>query len=575
MNTNISLEFLPAVFGLLGGLALFLFGMEQMTNALKTVAGRRMKNLLARMTSNRIMGAITGAFTTAVIQSSSVTTVLIVGFISAGLLQLKQAISIIMGAHVGTTLTVQIIAFKVTELALLMITVGFGLKLLVKQEKIKSLGLMIMGLGIIFLGMNLMSDSTEPLRNYAPFLSLMKYVENPFIAVLISTLFTSIIQSSAATIGIVIAFASQGYVSLETGIALTFGANIGTCITAILASIGSSREGKQAALSHVLINFLGVIIWFPFIHYLSEFVKYISPSFQHYSGLTKIAAEVPRQIANAHTVFNLTNSIIFLPFSVLFAKLVTWLLPAKAELIPEFVKPKYLSKIYLKTPQIALDRVRMEIARQARRAIWMVREIPKALDSDDKEKLKLIKKMDNEVDALHEIILDFLGELSKQELTSQESNLVQAYLSASNYIENVGDVVETNLYTLGKERLKTKTNFTESLDKYLNPYFNKVIFYLDLAIKSLIEGNPSEANSVINAKTEISELADTALDHLSNRLHKEKNLDLDEFRIQTDVIENFRRIYYLAKRIAKVISTPGFNNEQASTLPQQEELPFD
>jgi len=575
MYNNISIEFLPVVFGLLGGLALFLYGMEQMTNALTIVAGRRMKNLLTRLTSNRIKGLITGAFVTAVIQSSSVTTVLIVGFISAGLLQLKQAISIIMGAHIGTTITVQIIAFNVSELALLMIAAGFGLKLLVKQEKIKYLGLMIMGLGLIFLGMNLMSDSTEPLQTFTPFLSLMKYVENPFIAVLISALFTSIIQSSAATIGLVIAFASQGFVSLETGIALIFGANIGTCVTAILASIGSSREGRQAALSHVLINLLGVILWFPFIHYLSELVRIISPSFTNYSGSEKIAAEVPRQIANAHTVFNLANSVIFLPFTVLFAKLVIWLLPVKAEVKPEIIKPKYLGKIYLKTPQIALDRVRMEIARQARRALWMVREIPKALDSDDKEKLKLIKKMDNEVDALHEIILNFLGLLSKQELTNQEAKLVQAYISASNYIENVGDVVETNLYSLGKERLKSQIDFRESLDNYLNPYFNRVIFYLDISLKSLIDGNAKEADSVISAKSEISELADAALNHLSHRLHNEKNLDLDEFRIQTDVIENFRRIYYLAKRIAKVVSTSGMSNNQRSSIPLQQELPFE
>ncbi len=575
MQNNISVEFLPVIFGLLGGLALFLYGMEQMTNALTIVAGRRMKNLLTRLTSNRIKGLITGAFITAVIQSSSVTTVLIVGFISAGLLQLKQAISVIMGAHIGTTLTVQIIAFKVSELALLMIAAGFGLKLLVKQEKIKYLGLMIMGLGLIFLGMNLMSNSTEPLQTFTPFLSLMKYVENPFIAVLISTLFTSIIQSSAATIGLVIAFASQGFISLETGIALIFGANIGTCVTAILASIGSSREGKQAALSHVLINLLGVILWFPFINYLSELVRIISPSFSIYSGPEKVAAEVPRQIANAHTVFNLANSLIFLPFTVLFAKLVTWVLPAKAEVKPEIIEPKYLGKIYLKTPQIALDRVRMEIARQARRALWMVREIPKALDSDDKDKLKLIKKMDNEVDALHEIILNFLGLLSKLELTYQESKLVQAYISASNYIENIGDVVETNLYSLGKERIKSQIDFRESLDNYLTPYFNRVIFYLDASLKSLIDGNTKEADSVINAKSEISELAGAALNHLSHRLHYEKNLDLDEFRIQTDVIENFRRIYYLAKRIAKVVSTSGMSNNQRLSIPLQQELPFE
>ena len=573
MDTTLSIKVFPILLGLFGGLALFLFGLEQMTNALKGLAGNRLKKIFSRMTSNRIKGAFSGAFVTAIIQSSSITTVLVVGFISAGLINLREAISIIMGAHIGTTLTVQIIAFKVTELSFVMIIVGFGLKLLVKQDKIKNLGLMILGLGLIFLGMNLMSDATYPLRSYQPFVNLMGSMENPMLGILAATLFTAIIQTSAATIGIVITLASQGFISLEAGIALTFGANIGTCITAILASINAPREGKQAALSHVLVNVVGVIIWVPFIYYLSEAVRFISPSFPYLSGINRIAAEAPRQIANAHTLFNVVNTILFLPFITPLAKFISWVLPVKPVAEPEIIQPKFINNIYLKTPSIALDRVRMEIFREARRALWMVREIPRAFKSDKKEDLKLIRKMDNEVDALHEIIINYLGKLSKQELSNQESNLLQSYLAAANYIENVGDVVETNLYTLGKERLKTEVDFSESFEKYLNPYFEKVIYNLDEAIKSLIEGNKYKANNVVEAKAEISELADKALDHLSNRLHNEKNLDMAEFRIQTDIIENFRRIYYLAKRLAKVVSTMEVND--VNKRPIQERLPFD
>ncbi|MBT8383664.1 MAG: Na/Pi cotransporter family protein [Ignavibacteriaceae bacterium] len=574
MQTNASIEILPIIFGLLGGLALFLYGMEQMTDALTTVAGSKMKNLLARMTSNRVKGAITGAFATAVVQSSSVTTVLVVGFISAGLLSLAQAISIIVGAQVGTTITVQIIAFRVTEYSLLMIAIGFGVRFLVKQEKIKYLGLMLMGFGLIFLGMQLMSDATYPLRSYEPFVNAMRYMENPVIGILVAATFTAIIQSSAATIGIVISLATQGFITLEAGIALTLGANVGTCITAILASIGTNREGKQAAVSHVLINIIGVAIWLPFLYNLEEVVRYISPSFENLSGINKIASEAPRQIANAHTIFNLANSIIFLPFTGILGKLISWILPVKPELVPEIVEPKYVNKIYLKTPNIALDRVRMEIARQAKRALWMVKEIPTALDSDDKQKLKLVRKMDNEVDALHEIIIDFLGKLSKEELTNVESNLLQGYLSAANYIENIGDVVETNLYTLGKERLKSDQEFSEKLDQFTKPYFNKVIESLDLSINSLTEGDLKKAELVIEAKSEVTELADNALDHLSKRLHSEKNLELSEFRIQIDVIENFRRIYYLAKRLAKTVTTMNFMDNNLIQPPIQEELPF-
>jgi phosphate:Na+ symporter len=575
MDTTLSIKVLPILLGLFGGLALFLFGLEQMTNALKGIAGNRLKKIFSRLTSNRIKGAFSGAFITSIIQSSSITTVLVVGFISAGLINLKQAISVIMGAHVGTTITVQIIAFKVTELSYVMIIIGVGLKLLVKQDKIKNLGFMILGLGLIFLGMNLMSDSTYPLRSYQPFLDLMRTMENPILGILAATIFTAIIQTSAATIGIVITLASQGFISLEAGIALTFGANIGTCITAILASIGTSREGKQAAFSHVVVNLIGVIIWVPFIYYLAQFVSLISPSFPNLSGINRVAAEAPRQIANAHTIFNVVNTLLFLPFITPLAKFIGWILPLKPVEEPQIIKPKYINNVYLRTPSIALDRVRMELFRQAKRAFWMVREIPVAFRTDSKEKLKLIRKMDNEVDALHEIIINFLGKLSKEELTNQESNLLQAYIAAANYIENIGDVVETNLYSLGKERLKTEVDLSESFDKYLNPYFEKVIFNLDESLKALMQGDKAKAQNVIEAKSEISELADNALDHLSSRLHKEKNLDLAEFRIQTDIIENFRRIYYLAKRVAKVVSALETSNKTNGVLDLQERLPFD
>jgi phosphate:Na+ symporter len=575
MQTTASIEFLPIIFGLLGGLALFLYGMEQMTTAMKTVTGKRLKNLLSRVTSNRFKGALTGTIVTSVIQSSSITTVLVVGFISAGLLNLSQSISIILGANIGTTITAQIIAFKVTEYSLLLIAVGFGMRFFLKKEKLKYFGLVLMGLGMIFLGMKLMSIATDPLRTYAPFLSIMKQIDNPVYGLLVAAIFTAIIQSSSATTGIVITLASQGFVSLEAGIALALGANIGTCVTAILASIGSPTESKQAALSHVLFNIIGVVLWLPFISYLAEFVRMISPSFNELTGIARLSAETPRQIANAHTTFNLINTIIFLPFITPLAILIKKLLPYKKVKEIDVITAKFINKIYLGTPQIALDRARMEIARQARRALWMVKEIPIALDADDKQKLKLVKKMDNEVDKLHEIIIDFLGKLSKEELTTSESKLLQGYLSAANYIENIGDVVETNLYTLGKERLKSDQAFNEKLDEFTKPYFNKVIASLNEAIKSLTEGDLQKAENVIESKSEITALADKALDHLSSRLHKEKDLELSEFRIQTDVIENFRRIYYLAKRLAKVVLSMNFTENNLVQPPIQEELPFD
>ncbi len=233
--------------GLIGGLALFLFGLDQMSDALKLIAGDGMKKVLAKLTTNRFTGAIAGAFVTAIVQSSSVTTVLVVGFISAGLMSLTQSIGIIMGANIGTTITAQLVAFKITQYALGLVAIGFFTLFCSKNDKVRHYGHMIMGLGLIFYGMHLMSDGTKPLRTYQPFMEMMQQMDHPLWAILLGAGFTALVQSSSATTGLVIALASQGLISLDAGIALIFGANIGTCITAGLASIGKSREAVRAA----------------------------------------------------------------------------------------------------------------------------------------------------------------------------------------------------------------------------------------------------------------------------------------------------------------------------------------
>ncbi|HKJ20338.1 MAG TPA: Na/Pi symporter, partial [Woeseiaceae bacterium] len=257
---------------LLGGLALFLFGIDQLTDSLKAVAGDRMKAILARLTSTRFSGALTGAFVTAVIQSSSVTTVLVVGFTTAGLMSFSQSIGVIMGANIGTTITAQIVAFKVTKAALGMIALGFSILFFAKRDAFRHYGGIIMGLGLVFFGMSLMSDAMEPLRSYQPFLDMMVRMENPLIGILVAAAFTALIQSSSATTAIVIVMAGQGFISLPAGIALAFGANIGTCVTALLAAIGKPREAIRAATTHILFNIAGVVIWVAFIDQLAEFV---------------------------------------------------------------------------------------------------------------------------------------------------------------------------------------------------------------------------------------------------------------------------------------------------------------
>ena len=282
---------------LFGGLAVFLFGMEQMAEALKRVAGNRMKDILGRLTTNRFMGLLTGTFVTAVIQSSSVTTVMLVGFVTAGLMSLSQAVGVIFGANIGTTITAQIVAFKVTHYALLLVAVGFVMIFTGKTNRIKQYGALTMGLGLIFFGMGIMSSGMKPLRSYEPFIQIMQEVSNPAVGILISAAFTGLVQSSSATTGVVIAMASQGLISLEGGIALIMGANIGTCVTAGLAAIGKPREAVRVAVAHVTFNVAGVAVAVWFIPYLADFVRSISPVAQGATGMDKLAAETPRQIA--------------------------------------------------------------------------------------------------------------------------------------------------------------------------------------------------------------------------------------------------------------------------------------
>jgi len=238
--------------GLFGGLAMFLYGMDQLTAGLKAAAGEQMKALLGKLSSNRVTGAISGAVVTAVIQSSSVTTVLVVGFVSAGLMTMTQSIGIIFGANVGTTMTAQIVAFNVTALALPMITVGFLMLFTSKQGKAKHYGGMLMGLGLIFYGMGIMGDAMSPLRTFPPFLELMQAMENPLLGILFAAIFTALVQSSSATISLAVVMATQGFVTLAAGIPIIFGAKVGTCVTALLAAIGKPREAVRASLIHVI-----------------------------------------------------------------------------------------------------------------------------------------------------------------------------------------------------------------------------------------------------------------------------------------------------------------------------------
>lgn len=544
-------EVLPLLFGLLGGLALFLYGLEQMTRALKSLAGDRMKAILARLTANRFLGVVTGAFVTVVIQSSSVTTVLVVGFITAGMMSLAQSVGVIMGANIGTTVTAQIVAFNVTRYALVLIAVGFGMLFFAKKTRRKQQGHGIMGIGLVFFGMKVMGDAMEPLRGYQPFLEWMVAMEKPLLGILAGAVFTALVQSSSAATGVVIVMATQGFISLPAGIALSFGCNIGTCVTALLASIGKPREALRAAAVHVLFNVLGVLAWIAFIDQLAQLVVWLSPVATGLEGADKLAAETPRQIANAHTIFNIANTLIFIGFTTQLARLVERLFPDRPQVEGDTVRARYLDAELLPTPSLALDRARLEILHMGERVTEMMRAILPAMLRGSRESLRAVEEMDDPVDVLHGYIITYLGKISQAALTEAETQELIVLMEATNSLENVGDVIETNLVTLGRQRIEDNVYMSEPTMRVIGNFHSAVSRAFDEALLAVTQRNHRAARLVLSMKTDINRLASSASRHQAERLVAAAPNRLRAYSVEVDMLANLRRVYFFARRMAR------------------------
>lgn len=551
----------PLVMGMAGGLALFLFGMDQMAEALKAVAGERMKVILARLTGNRLMAAMTGAFVTAVIQSSSVTTVMVVGFITAGLMNFTQSIGVIMGANVGTTLTAQLIAFKVTRYSLLIIAVGFGLRFLAGRERLRLYGSAVMGLGLIFFGMSVMGEAMAPLRSFDPFVEQMLRLEDPLVGILVGAVFTALIQASAATTGIVIVLASQGFITLPAGIAVIFGANVGTCVTAFLAALGKPREAVRAAVAHVLFNVAGVLIWLPFIDQLAALVTWLSPTADLLDGTAKLATESPRQIANAHTVFNLSNTLLLLPFTNQIAWLVKKLVPERPEDSSALVRAKYLDEELLDTPSLALDRARLEILHLGDLVIEMLERILPAMLVGSREDLETVRALDDRVDRLYGQIVTYLGKISQHPLTKVQMRDFLHLMEATNDLENIGDVIETNLVILGNSRILEGVTISGSTREVISGFHRVVSKSLAAALQAITQKNDTAADQVIAMKQEINRLADSAAVHQARRLVAQEPKRIPAYSIEMDIIQNLKRIFYFAKRMARAVRPSALTEE--------------
>ena len=553
-----SLHVFTMIMGLFGGLALFLYGMEKMADALKAVAGERLKSVLAKLTTNRVTGALTGAFVTAIIQSSSVTTVLVVGFITAEVMSFSQAVGVIFGTNIGTTITAQIIAFKVTKYALLLISVGFGMLFIGNKERMKQYGAMVMGLGLIFFGMGVMSNAMKPLQSYQPFLDLMAHMDNPILGILTAACFTGLVQSSSATTGIVIVMASQGFITLTAGIALIFGANVGTCITALLASIGKPREAIRAGVVHILFNIIGVVIWLGFINQLAQMVIWLSPVAQGVSGVEKLAAETPRQIANAHTIFNIANAIIFLPFAKLIARQAEWLVPDKPAVEAELEAAPVLTTQYLNPELLAMPALAIE---QARRAILLMAEVVQGMLADimpafmanNMQIIKDVSQREDQVDYLQRQTTSYLTQIAHGDLSLQESELTVQLLHVATDLEHIGDVIAESLVELLVKKAEGDIEFSEEGREELIAYHRRILESYGQAIEAFENDDAALAQAVTKMKPELNRLEYVYRQTHYERLSRELKTSIDSSKIHLDLVDNLRRINSYAESIARTV----------------------
>lgn len=553
MITIPPLDWTQMLIGLFGGLALFLFGMDQLGEALKAAAGSSMKRILARLTTNRFSSAATGACVTAIIQSSSVTTVLVVGFVSAGVMSLSQAVGVILGANVGTTITAQVIAFKVTKWALLLVAVGFGALFFGRSDTLRRYGNILFGLGLIFFGMNLMGEAMAPLRNDPSFHSLMLSMERPLAGILCGALFTALIQSSSATTGIVVAMASQGFLTLPAGIALALGANIGTCVTALLATIGKSRPALRTALIHILFNVLGVVLWLGFIEELAGLAIAVSPLSPELTGMQRLAADVPRQIANANTLFNLINTLLFISFTGPLALLATRLLPDKPAAMERLIIiPKFLDEDLLDTPAMALDLARLEVGHLGEQVLLMMLQAQDAIQKRNAVMLSELEKQDDAVDILYAAINTYLNRIGKHTLSEEESREYFRISQANANLEGIGDVLETDLASLGQKTITEGLIPSDTMTMLLNELFEGVYQALEHAISAVKENDEKAAQAVLAMKPEINRQTQAALERQAQSLAESRETRLETLNAEFELTDKLKRIFSLSKRIARL-----------------------
>lgn len=528
------------VTGIFGGLGLFLYGMKLMSDGLENVAGEKLKGILEKITSNKVIGVLVGTIVTAIIQSSSATTVMVVSFVNAGLMTLIQATGVILGSNIGTTITAQMVSFNLEVIAPIFIGVGAIVMMSAKKKRIKDLAYIALGFGILFMGMGLMSSSLKPISNLQIFNDFISVIgKNHFLGVLVGLTMTAILQSSSATTGILVALANSGNIDMNVAFPIILGCNIGTCVTAILAGLTANRTAKKAALLHLLFNIFGTVLFLPFSDKVVTFVNYLTPD------------NVARQVANAHTIFNVVITIFILPISKYFVMLVNHILPDDEG--KESCGAIYLDKKLLETPIVASGQVIKETIRMANKAKNNLELAMEVFLNWNEEKMKKVYANESIINTLERDITEYLIELSQHNLPEENAKLVSQAYHTINDIERIGDHAE-NIVELAIQ--KYENNITLSYDGYkeVRQLFEVTLRSITIAIESF-KSNEISDDEVEKGEEEIDSLEKQFRENNINRLSAKTCL-ADAGIMFFDLLSNLERIGDHANNIATVKEKP-------------------
>jgi len=529
------------VISLIGGLGLFLYGMSLMGEGLQKSAGDKLKKIIELLTSNVVMGVLVGTVVTGIIQSSSATTVMVVGFVNAGIMNLSQAIGVIMGANIGTTVTAQLVSFNLEGIAPIALGIGILFYLFTSNQKTKHLSEILIGFGILFTGMEFMKDAVAPLAEYKAFTdALLYFSKNPVLGILAGFAITGIVQSSSASMGMLIALASQGILPLSSALPILYGDNIGTCVTSLLSSVGASRNARRAAVMHLSFNVIGTIIFMLVLNKpISAIVTHFDPT------------DTARQIANAHTLFNLTNVIILLPFSKYIVKLANRLIPIK-ETESEIVNnTKYLDERMFSTPSIALGNTVQEVVRMGHKATNSLEHSIAGFLNKSNEDINKAFESEKVVNKLQKDILNYLLKLSKEPLRDDEHFRTDLLFNTVNDIERVSDHAE-NIAELAMSVKEMNISFSDSAIREIYEIYNKTITNFKDALIVLDVKDFELANKVLEVENEVNYLEKTFRNSHMIRLNN-GSCTIDAGVLYLDLLTNLERISDHSTNIVKQV----------------------